>query len=95
MTVTNEQIQQYREIVDNAPEGATHVDTDGCYIKQLDYEYYFAETVTYFHWGEDWVQAPNPVFLIMQSLDNLRTIIAQHDEIQRLRDMINKQTKED
>ena len=72
-------IEQYRAIVENAPEGsATHY-AEGCYLREAEngYDYCCPE------YG--WMRESSPQdFNSIQSLDNLSTIIAQHDRIAEL-----------
>ena len=75
--LTHEQIEQYREIVKNAPKGATHVDA-GEYMRHVvrgDWQWFSVIS--------GWSDETKPEGLT-QSLDNLRTIIAQHDRIAEL-----------
>lgn len=98
MLLANEQIQQYREIVENAPDGATHY-SESVSGKSLAQEYFRYEedmsVLACWHtWCKynGWCDADEEQlmeFNKIRSLDNLRTIIAQHDEIQQLRKQLD------
>ena len=70
-----------QEILDNAPEGATHIDDDDCYIKEVDYEGGFASRKVYFNWGEGWKFTPIPTFNLMRSLADIKHIVELEKEL--------------
>lgn len=84
--MTNEQIEQYRQIIANAPERATHVDENGIYHTHR-------KNLTWFKYS-----IPNGGFTVihadnlddLRSLDDLRDKIAQHDELERLREKVKR-----
>jgi len=89
--MNNLTIEQMREIVDGAPDGATHVEI----IEDEASEYWLLDSETnLWHWHKD-PSDPNRAWRIgipeltvenIYSIENLRTIIAQHEEIERLRE---------
>ena len=85
--MTEQEYKQAKQVLANAPRGATHIDDDGCYVKQIDYENGFADSKTYFNWGEGWKFAKNPAFCLTQSLSDLRTMVEQYEENERLEEL--------
>lgn len=86
MTLTNEQIEQYRKIVKNAPRGATHFDGERYIMlnpgEDVQWWYYDNSSLPAF-----WESADSELLSEhsgFQFIDHVRTIIQQHDEIQRL-----------
>jgi hypothetical protein len=71
--MTNEQIQQYREIVENAPKGATHYGYNE-YLKAEGFVFMFYDGNCWDFGSVDSIDA--------EDLENLRTIVEQHDELQ-------------
>ena len=91
MKPTIEQIEQYRRIVADAPKGATH------YCSTCDYLKYDNKTGYWsWWWGgseKKWVESsgdPISEYDSMQLLDDLREIIALHDENDKLREALEK-----
>ena len=82
------ELEQLKKIIKDAPEGATHIDDDGCYVKQNDYEEHFAETKTYFHWCECWQEATIPQFCMMRSLSDIRERISLMKKLEKCQDLI-------
>jgi len=88
--MNNLTIEQMREIVDGAPNGATHVEI----IEDEASEYWLLDSETnLWHWHKD-PSDPNRAWRIgipeltvenIHSIENLRTIISQNEEIERLR----------
>jgi len=77
----SEQIEQYREIIKNAPEGATHFGADRFYYKQ-DPNESLSWCSAWDAFSKVWLKTNQMQLSI--SLDHLRTIIAQHDRIAEL-----------
>lgn len=78
-------IEQMKKIVDNAPDGATHC-TDETPSMNL-----YAKVE---HLGGFYVSLSNrwesyPIYAGIHLLSDFRTIIAQHEEIERLRDELS------
>ena len=90
MTVTNEQIQQYREIVENAPDEATVwcEDADSYLAQFAKLEEGELSYLWVFYADETWWPF-EPDGMTLHLLEDIRTIIAQHDEIQRLCELLN------
>jgi len=92
--MTNEQIAELKRIVDGAPNGATHVEI----IEDEASEYWLLDSETnLWHCHKD-PSDPNRAWRIgipeltvesIHSIENLRTIIAQHEEIERLRESVS------
>ena len=93
MKPTNEQIEQYRKIVADAPEGATHYSE---HIKSKNSTQYFIRHGD-FIW-HTWWDSRNKWFVAdeeelsefnsIHSLDDIRAIIAMRDENAALRDAV-------
>lgn len=83
-------IEQIKEILAGAPDGATHVEI----IEDEPNEYWLLDSETcLWHWHKN-PKDPSRTWRIgiseltvenIQSIENLRTILAQHEEIERLR----------
>ena len=76
------------EILADGPEGATHVDEDGYYIKQVDYEDGFADSKTYFHCGTLWVFLENPSLYLLRSLADIAELVELRKKNAELEKMI-------
>ena len=92
--MNNLTIEQMREIVDGAPNGATHVEI----IEDEASEYWLLDSETnLWHWHKDpsdqnraWrIGIPELTVENIHSIENLRTIISQNEEIERLREQRN------
>lgn len=50
-----ESLKSLKEIIRNKPEGATHLDVDGDYVKFIDGKMYHYSFVTGFGWSNDYI----------------------------------------
>ena len=73
-------IEQMKQVVENAPDGATHYDI-GC-DEYLDYE---VDTV---YMNGAWINVNIDAYAEPHDLSDLRTIVRQAEEIERLRSFI-------
>jgi len=75
-------IEQIKQVLDGAPKGATH------YVKD-DYTYYKEDERTGLYLYDltgNWLPYNNGrIYELTSSIEDLRTILAQHEEIERLR----------
>lgn len=80
--------EQLQSIVDNAPEGATHVSNNGVYYKKSENQALGA----LFWWrrGEEWIETK--IDHLTRSLSDIKTIIEQQEEIERLKVLNNVET---
>ena len=76
----SEPIEQYRKIIADAPEGATHVSHNFVFYKVDDNTPY--DVMVWWARGEEWIDSE--IDHLTTPLDKLRTIIAQHDRIAEL-----------
>ena len=78
-------IEDYQKILEDAPEGATHLGDNGVYYKRVPYEplpwcsAWDAEC-------EEWVETT--IIHLSISLDHLRVIVAQNELIEKLRGIL-------
>ena len=85
--MTNEQINQLREVVESAPEGATGFSECGCYLSR---SVMAREELFFGGVNKEWMPVPLPNKFDRRSLEDLKQIIADHDEKQRLRERVTE-----
>lgn len=91
MKPTTEQIEQYRKIVADAPQGATHYSNHlGEKLRAEEYLKYSDDAGWFIHNHKAWVDVLCEIdqFNSIHCLDDLRAIIALHDENAALRDAV-------
>ncbi len=76
--------QQLEEILNNAPEGATHVSSNGVYYDNSNKQNF--ECLVWWCRGEEWIESS--IDHITQSLSDLQTQLDQLNEIERLKSAI-------
>ena len=85
-----EQIETLKQIVADAPEGATHFSPHPhCpfYLKEYDIGYYA-------HIDSDWIDEPIlNGYANIQSISNIKTIIAQHERIVSIERLLSNKLK--
>jgi len=79
-------IEKIKQVLKGAPEGATHIDLDGDYWDEL---YPCDKEQKYDLQNAGWIDHHG-----FRSLDDLRTILSQHEEIERLRDFAKEVKKQ-
>lgn len=89
MIVTNEQIQQYRDALDKAPDITEMFgETFGDYLTPL---YQCKESYEWLFWnGFEWASTDLERGEVLIPVSVIRTILAQHDEIHRLREALEE-----
>ena len=78
--MNDKQIEYYRKIVKDAPEGATHVSHNFVFYKLADNTPY--ESMVWWARGEEWIDTD--IDHLTTPIDNLRTIVEQAETIKRL-----------
>ena len=83
--MTNEQINQLREIIANAPSGATGFSECGVYLSRsvMAREELFFGMV-----NKEWMPVPRPNKFERRGFEDIKQIIADHDEKHRLRELL-------
>lgn len=74
-------INELKEIVENAPEGATHIDSDDYYIRKLNKNW------LEYWWNGYWNQLEEEL-LPTRSLEDIRTIIELYEQLDYAMDVI-------
>ncbi|PHQ89859.1 MAG: hypothetical protein COB48_13085 [Pseudoalteromonas sp.] len=75
----SETLEELKAIIENAPEGATHLDDDGDYVKFIDDEMYHYSFVRGYGWSSDYVSPCE-----LRSLSDIKRIIELMEATQGL-----------
>ena len=81
-------IQQYKEILGKAPEGATHIDLEDYYIKFSNGNYYCTQVFGV------WRVMDKAELTTGRALSDLQTIVEQAETIERLKSAIKQSVHE-